>query len=67
MTQWKANTIKPNFVKKTSSMLYHVKRYFKILWTIVRVTSQVLSTIEVLSASTVKWLVVGKGRVLKRV
>ena len=52
------NTIKLHFVKKTSSMLYPVKKIFKISRAIVRKTPDMLGSTKILSASTVKRLVV---------
>ena len=53
-------------MKKTNSMLYPVKRHFKISKAMVRVTPEALSATEVLSASTVKRLAIEQGRFLKR-
>ena len=53
-------------MKKASSMLYPAKRQFKISRAIVRVTTEMLSATGILSASTVKRLVVEQGRLLKR-
>ena len=47
-------------------MLYPVKRHFKISKAMVRVTPEVLSATEILSASTVKRLAIEQGRFLKR-
>ena len=57
------NNIKLNFLKKTSSMLYPVKRHFKYQeheWV------QVLSAKTIISALTVKRLVVEQFRFLQR-
>ena len=54
-----------NFVKNTNSILYFVKRHLKKSRAIVRVTPEVLSTTEILSASNVKKLAVEQGRFLK--
>ena len=54
-------------MKKTSSMLYPVKRYLnKISRAIVQEIPKMLSATEILSASTVKRLVVEQGRFLRR-
>ena len=59
------NVIKPNFEKKTNSMYYTVKKNY-ILRAIARVKLEVLSAIEMLSASTVKMLAVEQDRFLKK-
>ena len=61
MTQQKKhftmNTIKLNFMKKTSSMLCPVKRHLKY---------PVSSATEILSVSTIRKLSVEQGRLLTR-
>ena len=62
------NTINLNFVKKTSSMFYTVKRHLKHEeLQLVRVTPGALRATDILSPSTVKKLIVQQGTFLKRV
>ena len=62
------NTINLNFVKKTGSMFYTVKRHLKYEeLQLVRVTPGALSATDILSSSTVKKLIVQQGTFLKRV
>ena len=60
------NTVKLNFVKKTSKYALSCQETFKISRVINREAIEVLATIEILSASALKRLVVEQCRFLRK-